>query len=208
MWLDLAQFQRQYWYFRGAERHICSETIKSRNWDFIELFFISKWKRGWMNFLFSRLRFQTIGHLRQAKSHDAFRMSSTCRKHYGENFIQPKQSFSVMRTSFFKWWQSLVCVGQAAVTISYCPSLNRPKRENTENVLSLPPCFWLIIPAGHQVQWGQRGCRAAPVPPGSPSITSEEPPLSKTLTGAKETDGGDEKEGVVKNSQPWLYFAL
>lgn len=31
-----------------------------------------------------------------------------------QNFIQPKQSFSVTRTSFFKWCQSLVCVGQAA----------------------------------------------------------------------------------------------
>lgn len=88
MWLDLEQFQRRYWYFKGPERHICSETIKeSRNWAFIELFLLSKRKRGWMNFPFSHLRLQTIRHLRQAKSHDAFRMSSTCRKHYAEKTL-------------------------------------------------------------------------------------------------------------------------
>lgn len=70
MWLYLEQFQRRYWYFRGPERHICSEAIKKR-----------------MNFPFSHIRLQTIRHLRQAKSHDAFCMSSTCRKHYAEKTL-------------------------------------------------------------------------------------------------------------------------
>lgn len=46
---------------------------------------------------------------------------------------------------------------------------------------------------------GQRGCRAAPIPPGSPSIPSEEPPISQTLTGAKEMDGGDKSCGTSQH---------
>lgn len=116
MWLDLEQFQRRYWYFRGPERHICSETIKrSRNWAFIELFFPQKMEEGlnevsFLSSMVTNYKTPMSSKIPWCILYELNMQKTLC----WETFIQTKQSFSVMRTSFFKWCQNVFFVGQAA----------------------------------------------------------------------------------------------
>lgn len=128
MWLDLEQFQRRYWYFRRPKRHTCSEHIKrSRNWAFIELFSSANAREVKSTVFSSHLRLQTIRQPRQATSHDACHVSSTCRKRdvektlYNQTRVLVEQGHISVKVWFVLDRQ------QAAGTISYCPPLKRGK---------------------------------------------------------------------------------